>query len=136
MKQAETTVSEAGIAAGAVPSPLEMPAIFMLGHIVTGDVILREIEKTLRTHYGRCYRPGAIIHFQSDAEDQRTPANPILQAKAMAAVFKMGDDELRSGCAILPDGMLYDACKRAVAPLAERLGLPECQEPSDESPTG
>ena len=39
MKQAETTVSEAGIAAGAVPSPLEMPSIFMLGHIVTGDVI-------------------------------------------------------------------------------------------------
>ena len=129
MKQAATTVSEAGIAAGAVPSPLEMPAIFMLGHIVTGDVILREIEKTLRTHYGRCYRPGAIIHFQSDAEDQRTPANPILRAKAMAVVFNMGRGERLFRCTSAPDEMLYDACKRAVEP------LPECQEPGDESPT-
>ena len=73
MKQAETTVSEAGIAAGAVPSPLEMPAIFMLGHIVTGDVILREIEETLRTHYGRCCRPGAIIHMQSAPKTNECP---------------------------------------------------------------
>ena len=135
MEQAEIDISHAAFAVGAVPSPSEVPAIFMLGHIVTGDVMLREIEKTLRTHFGRYYRPGTIIHFQSDAEDQRMPANPVLQAKAMAAVFNMGRGGWRSGCTSPPDEMLYDACKRAVEPLAELLGLPDGQEPSDESPT-
>ena len=134
MEQAETTVSEAGIAAGAVPSPSEVPAIFMIGHIVTGDVMLREIEKTLRTHFGRDYRPGTIIHFQSDAEDQRMPANPVLQAKATATVFNMDTGRYLPSWTRPPDEVLYDACRQAVERLAELLGLLECQESDDEGP--
>ena len=134
MEQAEMSVSEAGIAAGAVPSPLSMPAIFMIGHTVTGDIMLREIEKTLRAHLGRDYLPGTIIHFQSDAEDQRMPANPVLQAKAMATVFNMDTGRYLPSCTSPPDEVLYDACRRAVERLAELLGLLECRESGDEGP--
>ena len=137
MEQAEITVSEAGIAAGAVPSPLEIPAIFTLGLTMTGDIMLREIEKTLRVHLGRDYRTGTIIHFQSDAEDQRMPANPVLQAKAMATVFNMDTGRYLPSYTRPPDEVLYDACRRAVERLAELLGLLgllECQESGDEDP--
>ena len=96
------SVSEAGIAAGAVPNPSDVPAIFMIGQIVTGDVMLREIEKTLRAHFTRDYHPGTIIHFHSDPKDERLPVNPVLQAKVMAIAFNVGKGQWLPYCTSPP----------------------------------
>ena len=72
MEQAEIDISHAAFAVGAVPSPSEVPAIFMLGHIVTGDVMLREIEKT-PAHALRALLPTGNHHPLS--ERRRRPTN-------------------------------------------------------------